>query len=136
MYLEWRQNFSVGISEIDDQHKKILSIINDLYKVGNSNLKKDDLVSTIKTLKEYADYHFRTEQKYFDMYKYPKKQEHLGSHNYYIDKVNNLEKKCLDSLNNNNLLAELMEFLASWWIGHIQKEDMEYSLYFKEEGII
>mgnify|MGYP000867218199 FL=1 len=65
--VEWKSEFSLGISEIDEQHKKILAIINKLYDLFSNKEHQDiaEIERIIKELADYAVYHFQTEEKYF-----------------------------------------------------------------------
>ena len=57
MFIEWKNSMSVGVSESDIQHQKMISIINDFFDILRSENKKN-YVEILKRLEDYADYHF------------------------------------------------------------------------------
>ena len=138
--LEWQDDFSVGVEEIDSQHKKIIGFINNL----DQNLGRSDLAqiqkNMLREMTDYARYHFGTEEKYFDLFNYEHSAEHKKGHDAYEDKVEEFEKRLssLDSGNANERVSftlDLMGFLEDWWVGHILHEDKQYSACFKEHGL-
>lgn len=79
----WKKEFELGISSIDDQHKRLLEIgnrINDLlinHEEDDDNY--DEIFMVIEELKDYTIYHFNTEEELFVKYKYPEYNEHKGT---------------------------------------------------------
>ncbi len=80
-FLEWNPRFSVKIAEIDQQHKKLIGLINRLHESMQPVSNHDELKTAIKELStqalvinemvEYSSYHFFTEEKYMRQYMYP-----------------------------------------------------------------
>ena len=64
--LQWSDALSVGVVEIDRQHQKLVTMINDLNDAMRAGKGKDALGKTIAELIAYAATHFKTEEKYFD----------------------------------------------------------------------
>ena len=87
--IEWKNEFSLGISEIDEQHKKILAIINKLHDLFSDKNHQDfkEISRIIKELADYAIYHFQTEEKYFQLFGYEGAEEHIRIHNQYREKI-------------------------------------------------
>ncbi len=138
--LEWQDDFSVGVQEIDNQHKKIIGFINSL----NETLGTPDFVQTqmniLREMTDYAEYHFGTEEKYFDLFDYEDSAEHKKLHDVYEDKVGEFEKRLAlldsDNINERTLFAlDLMGFLEDWWVQHILHSDKQYMACFKEHGL-
>ena len=63
--LHWKQEYSVNIKEIDQQHRKLFDLINLLYDSSLLNEKEDILEKIFVELKDYAFVHFKDEEKYF-----------------------------------------------------------------------
>jgi hemerythrin len=83
----WTDSFSVKVTEIDTQHKKLIELINKLYdamKVGKS---KDVMGEILNNLISYTATHFKTEEKYFDLYSYPEKEIHKAGHKQFVETV-------------------------------------------------
>lgn len=138
--LKWQDDFSVEVQEIDDQHKKIIGFINSI----DDNLGRAGIAQILKNiLREMTDYaqdHFGTEEKYFDLFGYEDSVEHKKGHDTYENKVGEFEKQLamLDSGNDNDCASftlDLMGFLEDWWVGHILHSDKQYMSCFKEHGL-
>ena len=132
-FISWNEIYSLGIEKIDNQHKKLIEIINKLFDSFSEGKAEDIIPEIIKELTEYTQYHFKTEEELFEKYNYPEKESHTGRHNEFINNVKDWKEK----LNNNNkeLPYELMEYLKKWMLQHILKEDKDYGKFFKEKNI-
>lgn len=135
MQLKWEDVYSVNVKEIDDQHKKIFSIINRFLAVKN-NLSRAEFNEMIKELEDYSVYHFVTEEKYFEKYNYSEKKFHVIQHDNYkkiiIDFKN--EASSLPDISP-ELTGKVSLFLQKWWTNHIINEDFKYSDFFNKNGI-
>ena len=76
MYVDWLPEYSVEVAEIDEQHKKFILLMNDLADAVDIGCQEITIGDTIKQLAEYADYHFLTEEKYFDNFDYVDSVKH------------------------------------------------------------
>jgi len=130
----WEEKYSVNVKEIDEQHKKLVSILNELHtamlgaKANYVLLKK-----ILNELIEYTVYHFKTEEQYMVKYLYPKYAEHKESHKNLTEKVlsfySDFEK------GKKLLTVELLFFLKDWLTNHILGEDKMYSQFFNNKGL-
>ena len=64
-FLDWDDSLSVNVTEIDDQHKKLIGTLNDLYDAMDDGKGNDVLGKILKELTDYTVYHFQTEENYF-----------------------------------------------------------------------
>jgi len=134
--ITWNDKYSVGVKELDGQHQKLVSIINLLFGLYLAHkFAKADAEPVFKELFDYADYHFSTEEHYFQVYNYPKKDEHINIHNIYRKKMTELKNK-YDQDNDPKVLFEISNFLNDWWIWHINNVDKEYTHYFNANGLL
>lgn len=129
----WTKALSVGIREIDDQHKMFIALLNN-FNVAISKGKIEKLNKLLSELLEFARIHFTTEENYFKKLKYPYANEHMIEHEKLILKSirlkDQLEKKGL------SLAPELVEFLKEWLENHLKMHDQKYAKYFKENQLI
>jgi len=131
--INWTNDFSVNVAEIDQQHKKLVGMINELHDAMRAGKGKDIIGSIINNLIDYARVHFGTEEKYFAQFGYPETEVHKMEHAGFI-------KKTLD-FNNGfkqgkiGLTIEVMNFLSDWLKNHILKTDKRYSKFFNEHGL-
>lgn len=131
--MEWTPNFSVGVTEIDEQHKKLVEMLNLLYDAMTQGKSKEVLSDILVGLIGYTGTHFGTEEKYFDQFNYPEKETHKSEHKKFVEKVTAF-KSDFDS-GNASVSIEIMNFLKDWLVNHIQGTDKRYSAFFNEHGL-
>jgi len=121
---QWNDTYSVGFKLIDDQHKILISLINDLYVAQHFGTLQTAIIGVLEKLAAYTVYHFNSEKELFAQYKYPKTSEHLTEHDYFVDKVKGFQQE----LNRGGILLSLktMDFLKDWTITHILGWDKEF----------
>jgi len=130
---EWKEEFSVSVEEIDEQHKKLVGLISRLFAVVSQTQGKKETESIIQELIAYTKYHFSTEEKYFKKFNYKYKDEHIKQHQGFVTKVTALKKKCMED----EIAArfELVDFLEDWLIHHVTGADRKYIKCFTENGL-
>jgi hemerythrin len=132
--LEWEDVYSVGVKEIDEQHKLMFDTINELFEAINEKRHEEILGNIIKKLVEYKVLHFETEEKYFKKFNYVNESEHVAHHRFFNDELNRITSKY--SKYNFEFAFELVEFLENWLIEHLMNEDQKYKQCFKEHGLV
>ncbi|MFZ4648878.1 MAG: bacteriohemerythrin [Patescibacteria group bacterium] len=134
--IPWQDSYSIGINEIDEQHKKMLGIINHLTDLfdNKQNRNEAEIEQTIKDLTDYAIYHFQAEEKYFAIFHYDRAEEHIKVHDQYRAKIEEWRKR-YDKNKDPKVFFEISEFLQSWWTWHINNTDRAYAPLFKENGV-
>lgn len=132
--LEWDNAYSVGVKELDDQHKLIFDTINELMAFINEKKSEDILGAVIKKLVDYKVLHFQTEEKYFKQFNYINESEHIARHRFFNDELNRLVAKYPKQ--NIEFAFELVEFLENWLIEHLMTEDQKYKQCFKDNGLV
>lgn len=134
LLLEWNDEYRVGVHKFDDQHKKMFNIINDFYSAMKEGKQKDKIDEILKELIEYANYHLSEEEKYFEKFNYPKKEEHQKIHDTYREKINLFLKEYNE--NKSELISfDIIDYLEDWWIGHIMGTDKDYSVFFSDKNL-
>lgn len=131
-FLEWNEDkMGVGIEEIDEQHKMFLKIINKLSDSINTNSQIDDVSNIVYELTNYANFHFKEEEKIFEQLNYDDIDKHKNEHSSFIKKIKEIEKKLFVSNTNKkehaiNIAEELFYFTTNWLIEHIISSDKKY----------
>lgn len=132
-FLDWNDSYSLGIAEIDMQHKKLVFLIVKLYE-AMSQAKANDVVGTIlNELVMYTKTHFSTEEKYFAKFAYVDKANHELEHKKFVAKINDFKEK-FDS-GKVGVSIQLMNFLKDWLVHHIMKTDRQYVACFQQNGL-
>ena len=74
--LTWQEKYSVGIKEIDNQHKQLIDMINELNDAMLAKRGKEVLMSVLNKLAAYCVTHFTNEEKMMSTHDYPDFAEH------------------------------------------------------------
>ena len=140
MLIIWDEKiFSVGIHNLDAQHRELITQTNKLSDTlaekdsVSPDVFNDRIKSVTKSLYNYANYHFLSEEELFSKYDFPEIEEHKKIH----AKFTKLIKNYLgDSHGSEEFSLEyLQDFLVEWIINHIQVEDRKYADFFQKNSI-
>ena len=129
----WNDNLSVKIKSIDEQHKKLINMINDFYDNIANRTNNENISKLLNSMSTYMQVHFRYEESYMKQLNYEHFAEHKKEHEFFISKVNEVEEK----LNTGKLVLslEMTTFLKDWLKKHIQVTDKKYSDFFISKGV-
>ena len=134
MALQWDEKYSVGVKEIDNQHKRFIEIMNSLYAAVYNGESGEKLAEVLLNLADYKENHFATEEKYFDLYQYENAVEHKAEHQKLREKVAAFYKKFQEG--DVDVAGDLMEFLENWLVDHLINQDQKYIECFKKNGLV
>jgi hemerythrin len=132
-YFTWEEKYSVGVKAIDEQHKKLIDLINTLYEAMRSGKGKEVLTKTIDSLIDYTKYHFDAEEKLMNSHGYPDVLPHKQEHKKLTDQVIQIQEKYRQG--NAAVSVELSSFLKDWLSSHILGTDKKYTKFFNDKGI-
>lgn len=123
--ITWTPDMSVGVPELDDDHRIIVALINQLAAAQNV----DDagvVEAVLDRLALYVDEHFLREEEYMESVGFPGLQAHRHIHH---DLTNKVEQIRLDFFlgKSDSIGADTLEFLTGWLRQHILVEDMQYN---------
>jgi len=119
--ISWRDEFALGVPEIDEQHKNLFAIANRAYEVLKNQLlvdKYDQIVAIFNELKDYTVYHFSYEEEYMKSIGYRKLLSHKVEHDDFIQRINETDLRAIDE-NQEQYLIDTLEFVVSWIEKHI-----------------
>ena len=132
--IAWTSDMSVGVKEIDDQHKQFIQIMADFYTAFGENKAQLEMESILNRLIEYAILHFETEEKYFDKFNYEFKDEHKKEHAELEEKVLVFQERFQKE--GTGIVAEFMDFLIDWLVNHLEAQDQKYVKCFHDNGLV
>jgi len=132
-YMEWTSDLSVGVDSFDDQHKKLISLLNEMHTAMKQGRGKSVLDQVLSELADYTDYHFKNEEKAFTRWGYPYSDQHKKEHSNLMKKVRDLQLKNQEE--QFLLSIDVLEFLKGWVAGHIKGSDMKYTDFFRKNGV-
>ncbi|WP_432402058.1 bacteriohemerythrin [Wukongibacter sp. M2B1] len=125
----WKEEYSVGIKTIDDQHKKLFEIgekINTILGSYSGQDSYDEIVDLIEELKDYTIYHFDYEEGLLVKYQYPEIDEQIEQHKKFINYLEELDLESIDE-DQEKAMKQLIMFIAKWIFKHISNSDFKYS---------
>lgn len=131
--LEWNDELSVFVGEIDDQHKKCVEMVNELYDSMRQESSAETLLKIVDDMKNYTEFHFTTEEKFMDQYEFSGLQEHKQEHKEFIEKVVQVEQDC--SSGKSSLDMEVLNFLSNWLVTHINDTDKKMGEFLASKGL-
>ena len=131
--IEWSDELSVNILAIDEQHKRLVAMINDLHQAMVARQTRDALRAIIDRMCDYAVVHFATEEKYMTRLDYPAYAEHKTEHDEFTAKARDLQARL--AAGGLVLSLEVINFLRQWLTDHIRGSDKQYAPFFHAHGL-
>jgi hemerythrin len=131
-FMSWNDDLSVGIQEIDEQHRILINLI---YRIFNEGLIKRNASVANEVLAELVQYtviHFAVEESLFRIFDYPGYEVHKEQHEELKNQVMALKEKVEQG---EEINTQLISFLRNWLKNHIVQEDKKYSGFFAEKGL-
>lgn len=130
---EWKDSYSVKVTALDNQHKKLFELVQELYLAMSKGHGRAIAGGVLQRLADYTVNHFAVEEKLMEKHGYPHLASHRAEHKALTDKVTAF-KKTFDA-GTANITPELMVFLQHWLRDHIQTIDQKYSEFLNSHGV-
>ena len=131
--MPWSSELATGVKIIDDQHRKLVDMINQLYAAMKSGQSRGVMEKILDGLAEYTVYHFGTEEKFFEQFKYSETVQHKRLHEDLKSQVAAVIGKFKSG--QADVSMDLMNFLKDWLATHIIKTDKRYVKTFLDNGL-
>ncbi|MCU7920972.1 MAG: bacteriohemerythrin [Candidatus Thiodiazotropha sp. (ex Epidulcina cf. delphinae)] len=131
-FVVWSDTLSVGIEEIDEQHKMLVELVNKMHEAIHQRHGSDVVKSILGDLADYTRIHFAVEESLMRILNYPGYDDHKEIHEELLQSVVDLQEKV--ATGKTAIGFELMHFLKTWLTKHIMEEDMQYSGFFLMAG--
>ena len=119
--IEWKDEFSVGVTEVDLEHRDLIDLINDLHAVMGAGATQDKVVDTLGEIYTQISAHFALEEKFMRNSKYPAYPSHKEDHEILLDQLRDIMDRVEDdgSFDEERLSAEL----EKWFSDHFRTHD-------------
>lgn len=132
-FVEWKDDYSVGIDSIDQQHKKLLNLINQLQTAVDYSTGEQFEREALDELVDYTKTHFTYEEGLMRDNDYPDFEPHKAQHEKMFEKVKEVLAEY--EQDQDTAMANAAEYLKDWLINHINGTDKEYSSYLIGKGV-
>jgi hemerythrin len=123
--LAWTENLSVGNPTLDQHHRHLFDLLDQIAEMGASGLGLDAVQAVFDDLNGYIAYHFSQEEAMMERAGFPFLELHRHSHQTIAMRVADMAA-ALSAANIERVTSELQQFLAGWLVHHIEIEDFEY----------
>lgn len=130
---KWSDDFSVHVQEIDEQHKVLVGLLNELHVAILEHHGKDTSRAVLDRLAEYTRTHFLLEESLMRLTHFPGFEKHKQQHEELIAQVRDLQQK-LDK-ENVTITFELLHFLKGWLVHHINESDKVLGAHIQSSGL-
>jgi hemerythrin-like metal-binding protein len=120
--------FSVGIEQIDNEHKRLVGLLNELHRALEAGTGQGALGGVLEGLYQYTCYHFAHEEILFERSNYPGYEKHFREHRGLTTKVLEIYED-FQKGSSAVLPEEILEFLKTWLAQHIMGSDREFGQY-------
>jgi hemerythrin len=127
--IEWNQRYSVGIPKIDEQHKELVRLTNELYAscLGDDDEMRARFKSTLRALVRYVSDHFGAEERLLQWVHYPRYAEHKKEHESFVKKI--LEEMDAYLGGKSFVPNNFVRYLKDWILSHIAVSDKHFADY-------
>lgn len=129
----WDAKYSVGITRLDDQHRRLLQMLNNLQQAMLGGKSREVISRIVEELVQYTKTHFTSEEAYFQMYGYPEAEAHKREHQEFIQKVHHFQSELAKG--KASLSIEVLQFLSDWTKTHILGSDKKYGPFLQSKGV-
>ncbi|MFC1742145.1 bacteriohemerythrin [Nanoarchaeota archaeon] len=126
-FIGWDDSLSVGVAEIDQEHKEEIELLNRLHDAEG-----EDIPKTFQELAEHTVKHFQTEERYFDKFNYEDSTAHKATHKQFLKQAEQVGK---DIEAGKEISEDTLNLIKTWLVNHIKSMDKKYTKCFNENGL-
>ena len=130
MIAQWKDDYSVNVKLIDDQHKRFFEILKRLTDRLEDKESVETINKTAGELEDYTKLHFMTEEGYFKRFNYGLTKPHIILHEQFLSKITYLK----NNLGKDNILVHIDE-IDRWFVQHICSMDKKFTRCFNDHGL-
>lgn len=131
--MEWSNALSVGVEAIDDQHKQLVAMLNEINEGIRGGWGKEARDEVLVKLVDYTLTHFATEESLMQIFNYPEEKAHKQAHAELIQMVEQYIRKYSQDPNTSSY--DLLFFLKRWLFQHILRNDKALGEYLAKKGV-
>lgn len=119
----WDDSLSVGVAELDSQHRRLADLINLLGEEARASGSGKLLEKAIGKLTVYAFTHFGHEEKLLAQCGFPGLEAQRAEHDEFSQTLMRFSRDAAVGMLDQ---TQLFNYLSKWWVHHILEEDMRY----------
>lgn len=132
-YCEWKEEYSVGIRLIDDEHRELVELIDELESASRTLDNQATLRHVLAELQRYVITHFTVEEELMRLYEFPGFEHHKKIHDAFRDKINTIAEHFSEG--EIEIVSPLMHLLKDWLTSHILTQDRQIGMHLAKKGL-
>lgn len=125
LLLSWKPVYSVGVASLDEQHARLIFLLNELRSAIEENHGCEVLERTLGRLTEYAEMHFAYEEQLMERCDFPDLEEHRRLHADAVSRIRGFRES--PKLPHDTLCSVVLIFVQNWILNHIMGADKAYT---------
>ena len=122
---EFKDEFLTGIEQIDQEHRRLFQIADELYELKRKEFipdKYDNIRHILEELRDYTLTHFEHEEEYMKSIGYKKMFTQISQHNSLRETINSWDLDAIDE-DQDETIEEMLRLITDWLVNHILSED-------------
>ena len=131
--ITWGPQIELGIAKIDEQHKRLVELINELGQAMEEGRSAEVMSATLAELVDYTHTHFRTEEVLLKEHGYEELPGHQREHRIFTDQIEIYRDRFESGFQ--SVTQSLMDYLSGWLVTHITVSDRAYLPTLKDAGV-
>lgn len=129
----WDDSLSVGVAEIDEQHRRLVELLNEFYQ-GLATQQSGEALSELLTgMARYTQYHFALEERLMARHAYPGLERQRAEHELFVQRTFDMVQR--QARGRMVLSLEATGFLRNWLKDHICGSDKALGRFLNERGV-
>lgn len=133
MGIQWSEDLSTGISDIDAQHQELFRRLGALEDACLQQEGADEIGQYLEFLKEYVGHHFAAEEREMNRHGYPGLQRHREEHERFTKEINAVNNEIRVTGARMILIQTMLWSSAEWLVSHVKGTDQEMAAYLKKQ---
>jgi hemerythrin len=129
---EWDNSLSIGIEEIDNQHKELIKRLDELAQSILQKKGKDKIGKMLKFMSDYGEMHFSSEENYMAKHNYPDLDFHQKQHEKFKTTTDKLINELKSEKDMESFAISVQRYLIDWLILHIKTTDQKFGGFLAE----
>jgi hemerythrin len=121
-YVRWHSGFETGDHEVDEQHRALHFMVNDLNARALLGEDTGTAASALERILRHTESHFESEEALMERSAYPRAREHAASHRTFSNNIAGLLEA--QRAGSGPSVEEVAKFLDIWFDTHLRDEDM------------
>ncbi len=131
--IEFTGDMENQVAELNEQHKRIVELVNQLYIGLRTDKPKKEIKETLKMLVDFSAWHFSNEERYFEEFEFENADVHTENHKKFLTQIDSFRKKY--QTGRIKFYDDVMRFIKVWIETHFASDDKQYEELFKSKGL-